>query len=159
MVKSWKPPFHPSPPNPLLTPPPPPAPPNAHPSRGIFPSSKNYFEGQDHIKNPSCKPFLGTLKSHLEVFGQIHTVFGGILTKHKNLQPIVIPFFKNAPCLLRFLMIPVGCLLGITERKKSTPKNHRFVSHVIASATCITRMRDHTSPQALSTHKYLLHYL
>jgi hypothetical protein len=40
------------------------------------------------------KLFLGTLNSHLEAFGQIHTVFGGILTKHKNLQPVVIPFFK-----------------------------------------------------------------
>lgn len=132
---------------------------HVRPSRGIFPNSKNCFKGQDHSRNPSCRPFLGTLNSLLEEFGQIHTVFGGILTKHKNLQPIVIPFFKM-PYVFFFCSWSLSHACQVSqEKKQSTQKNHLFVSHVIPSATCITGITDHTRPQALSTHKYLLQYL
>jgi hypothetical protein len=96
---------------------------HVHPSRGIFPNSKNSFEGQDRIRNLSCKPFLGTLNSHLEAFGQIHTVFGGILTKHKNLQPVVIPFFKM-PHVFFFSHDPCWMPAVYHRKKKALKKNH-----------------------------------
>ncbi len=35
---------------------------HVHPSRGIFPNSKNCFEGQDLIRNLSCKALPGDFK-------------------------------------------------------------------------------------------------